>query len=195
MWQPQSRANMGVGASVFHGGYHAPGAAVPAVSPASAQASHLTVGQDGNGVVVPGMVTGRSLPGQAAIIGGTACLIGLGFLWWSLPLLAVIGICPRAAIRGSPEAVTLLTECDCCMRRAGEGPAEAARVTVVRAAALPRGAWVARRPGHRAGGGVRRAAVPGGRRLVLRAWPPGVGAGDGDRLDGEVVPRAGVRGR
>ncbi|MGO9672282.1 MAG: hypothetical protein ACLPS1_27520 [Streptosporangiaceae bacterium] len=174
MWQPQSRANMGVGASVFHGGYHAPGAAVPAVSPASAQASHLTVGQDGNGVVVPGMVTGRSLPGQAAIIGGTACLIGLGFLWWSLPLLAVIGICPRAAIRGSPEAVTLLTECDCCMRRAGEGPAEAARVTVVRAAALPRGMGgpSSRSPGWRW-------CSPGGR----AGWPApaatGVAAGGG----------------
>jgi hypothetical protein len=31
-------------------------------------------------------------------------------------LLAVIGICPLAAIGNCPEAVSLVTECGCCIR-------------------------------------------------------------------------------
>ncbi len=85
MWEPQLRTSMGIGASVFTGGYLAPGAAVPAVGPASLQGP-ATVGRDGYGVIVPGLLPGLGpVPYRAACWGGVAALAGLVFLWCSLP--------------------------------------------------------------------------------------------------------------
>jgi len=58
----------------------------------------------------------------------TGELAALGILQADVPRLLGWPACWRSSesargrpIRGSPEAVTLLAECDCCMRRAGEG--------------------------------------------------------------------------
>ena len=85
-WRPPAGAGLGMGASVFTGGLSAAGAAVPAVGPASPQASGTGVGRDGYGIVVPGLDTSRShVPGLAAMWGSGGALALLVLLWCSLP--------------------------------------------------------------------------------------------------------------
>jgi len=85
-WRPPAAPGMGLGASAFTGGISAAGAAVPAVGPASPQASGTGVGRDGYGVVVPGLgASGSSTPGLAVLWGGGGALALLGLLWLCLP--------------------------------------------------------------------------------------------------------------
>lgn len=72
--------DMGLGASVFGQGY--PGAATPAAAGASAQGP-TTVGQKAFGVVTGGDSGGVAHIGL--ISGGALALIGLVYIWWSLP--------------------------------------------------------------------------------------------------------------
>lgn len=73
--------NMGVGGSVFAGGY--PGASVPAAAGASAQAP-TTIGQKAFGIVA-GAPGGPRTAGIAIVSSGTIALGLLAFIWWSLP--------------------------------------------------------------------------------------------------------------
>jgi hypothetical protein len=73
--------NMGLGGSVFAGGY--PGASVPAAAGVSPQGP-VTIGQQAFGVVAGD--TGGARTCGYAILGGGALALGLlVFMWWSLP--------------------------------------------------------------------------------------------------------------
>ena len=74
--------DMGVNAS-GQGGYSA--AAVPAAALPSAQASGLTVGQKGFGIVAGGDGGGPRTAALGCIGAGVISLGLLVFVWWSLP--------------------------------------------------------------------------------------------------------------
>ena len=71
----------GLGASVFASGY--PSAATPAAAGASPQGP-TTVGQKAFGVVTGGDVN-ATCAHVGLISGGALALIGLVYIWWSLP--------------------------------------------------------------------------------------------------------------
>jgi hypothetical protein len=72
----------GLGASVFAGGYN--GAMTPTATPASPQASGLTVGQKAFGITAGGDVGPRTAA-YGTIGGGALAVAALIFIWWSLP--------------------------------------------------------------------------------------------------------------
>ena len=71
--------NMGIGGSVFAGGF--PGASVPAA--AGTPTGPRTIGQQAFGIVAGD--TGGNVGLYAAIGGGAFALAALTFIWWSLP--------------------------------------------------------------------------------------------------------------
>jgi hypothetical protein len=72
----------GLGASVFSGGFN--GAMTPSATPASPQASGLTVGQQAFGITAGGGVGPRTA--AYGTVGGGVLAVGLLiFIWWSLP--------------------------------------------------------------------------------------------------------------
>ena len=71
--------NMGLGGSVFAGGF--PGASVPAA--AGTPTGPRTIGQQAFGIVAGD--TGGNVGLYAAIGGGAFALAALTFIWWSLP--------------------------------------------------------------------------------------------------------------
>jgi hypothetical protein len=71
--------NMGLGSSVFAGGF--PGASVPAA--AGTPTGPRTIGQQAFGIVAGD--TGGNVGLYAAIGGGAFALAALTFIWWSLP--------------------------------------------------------------------------------------------------------------
>ena len=71
--------NMGLGGSVFAGGF--PGASVPAA--AGTPTGPRTIGQQAFGITAGD--TGGNVGLYAAIGGGAFALAGLMFIWWSLP--------------------------------------------------------------------------------------------------------------
>jgi hypothetical protein len=71
--------NMGLGGSVFTGGF--PGASVPAA--AGTPTGPRTIGQQAFGIVAGD--TGGNVGLYAAIGGGALALTALVFIWWSLP--------------------------------------------------------------------------------------------------------------
>lgn len=72
--------NTGLGASVFTAGY--PGAGTPAAANASPQGP-TTIGQKAFGIVTGGTSSGCA---HAALIsGGTLAILGLAYIYWSLP--------------------------------------------------------------------------------------------------------------
>jgi len=72
--------NMGLGGSVFTGGF--PGASVPVAAGASPQGPR-TIGQQAFGITAGD--TGGNVGLYAAIGGGALALTALVFIWWSLP--------------------------------------------------------------------------------------------------------------
>lgn len=72
----------GLRSSVFANGYPGASSAVPAASGASAQGP-TTIGQKAFGIVNGGSCPRTS--GIALVGGGTLSLLGLVFIWWSLP--------------------------------------------------------------------------------------------------------------
>jgi hypothetical protein len=74
--------NTGLGASVFAGG--ANGAMTPTATPASPQASGLTVGQKAFGITAGGDVGPRTAA-YGTVGAGTLAVAALIFIWWSLP--------------------------------------------------------------------------------------------------------------
>lgn len=74
--------NTGLGASVFGGGFD--GAMTPTATPASPQASGLTVGQKAFGITAGGSVGPRTAA-YGTIGGGALAVFALIFIWWSLP--------------------------------------------------------------------------------------------------------------
>jgi hypothetical protein len=75
--------NNGLQASVFSQGYTA-SAATPPASPASPQASGLTVGQKAFGIVTGGG-GGPRTAALGCIGAGVFSLLALTFIYWSLP--------------------------------------------------------------------------------------------------------------
>ena len=73
--------NMGIGGSVFTGGF--PGASVPVAAGATPQGPR-TIGQQAFGIV-GGASGGGNTSLYAAIGGGAFALGALVFIWWSLP--------------------------------------------------------------------------------------------------------------
>jgi hypothetical protein len=73
--------NTGLGASIFSGGYG--GAMTPTATPASPQASGLTVGQQAFGVTAGGGKPGMA--GYLTVGTGTLAVAAMIFIWWSLP--------------------------------------------------------------------------------------------------------------
>jgi hypothetical protein len=74
--------DMGLGGSVFGGGIG--GAMTPDATPASPQASGLTVGQKAFGITAGGGVGPRTAA-YGTIGSGVLCLGLMVFIWWSLP--------------------------------------------------------------------------------------------------------------
>jgi hypothetical protein len=74
--------NNGLQASVFAGGWG--GAMTPTATPASPQASGLTVGQQAFGITAGGGMGPRTAA-YGTIGGGALAVAALIFIWWSLP--------------------------------------------------------------------------------------------------------------
>jgi len=74
--------NTGLGASVFGGGFD--GAMTPTATPASPQASGLTVGQKAFGITAGGGMGPRTAAYGTIGLGGFA-VAAMIFIWWSLP--------------------------------------------------------------------------------------------------------------
>jgi hypothetical protein len=72
----------GLNASVFAGGFN--GAMTPTATPASPQASGLTVGQKAFGITA-GASVGPRTAAYGTIGAGTFAVAALIFIWWSLP--------------------------------------------------------------------------------------------------------------